>query len=196
MVHGEMSEKAVVRARVLSARRSLAPPVREEADAALVRAAVAAARGLGRVAAYAPMRGEPGGPDLVPALAAVVGDLLLPVLLPDRDLDWAAYDGALVTGPSGFAAPDGPRLGVAAVASAEVVFVPAVAVDRAGRRLGRGGGSYDRALARVRPGVPVLALLYPDEWIERVPADEHDQPVSGVLLPGGAQSCGSRRAGG
>jgi 5-formyltetrahydrofolate cyclo-ligase len=196
MVHGEMSEKAVVRARVLSARRNLVLAVRDEADAALVRVAVGAARGLGRVAAYAPMRGEPGGPDLVPALAAVVGELILPVLLPDRDLDWAAYDGSLLTGAAGFAAPDGPRLGAAAVGSAEVVFVPAVAVDRAGRRLGRGGGSFDRALARVRPGVPVLALLYPDEWVDRVPVEEHDQPVSGVLLPGGAQSCGSRRADG
>jgi 5-formyltetrahydrofolate cyclo-ligase len=194
MVHGEMSEKAALRARVLSARRELAPAVREASDAALVRVAVAAVKGRARVAAYAPMPGEPGGPDLVPALAAVIGQLLLPVLLADADLDWAAYDGSLRTGSAGFAAPDGPRLGVDTIASAEVVLVPAVAVDRAGRRLGRGGGSYDRALARVRPGVPVLALLYPGEWLDRVPADDHDQPVSGVLLPGGAQSCGSRRS--
>jgi 5-formyltetrahydrofolate cyclo-ligase len=196
VVHGQMSDKAAVRARMLAARRELVPGVRERADAALVRSAVVAARGCTRVAAYAPMPGEPGGPGLVPALAAVVGELWLPVLRPDRDLDWAAYDGSLVAGPAGFAAPGGPRLGVAAITSAEVVFVPAVAVDRAGHRLGRGGGSYDRALARVRPGVPVLALLYPGEWLDRVPTHDHDQPVSGVVLPDGPQSCGSRQVGG
>ena len=45
--------------------------------------------------------------------------------------------------------PAGPRLGRAAVAEAQLVVVPALAVDRRGLRLGRGGGSYDRALARV-----------------------------------------------
>src|SRR5262249_15692017 len=100
-VHGQLSDKAAVRARMLAARRGLAPAVRARADAALVRAAVEAARGCTRVAAYAPMPGEPGGPDLVPALAAVVGELLLPVLRPNRDLDWAAYDGSLVAGPAG-----------------------------------------------------------------------------------------------
>src|SRR5262245_39239596 len=87
----EMSDKAAVRRAVLAARRALAPAVRDDQDAALVRHALAAAHGLRRVAAYAPMAGEPGGAALVPALAAVVLELVLPVLRPDRDLDWAIF---------------------------------------------------------------------------------------------------------
>ena len=51
--------------------------------------------------------------------------------------------------------------------------------------LGRGGGSYDRALARVPPGTPVVALLYPDELRASLPAAPHDRPVTAVLTPTG-----------
>jgi 5-formyltetrahydrofolate cyclo-ligase len=63
--------------------------------------------------------------------------------------------------------------------------VPAVAVDRQGTRLGRGGGSYDRALARVRPGVLVVAALYDGELVDRLPVQAHDRPVGAVVTPGG-----------
>jgi 5-formyltetrahydrofolate cyclo-ligase len=65
-----------------------------------------------------------------------------------------------------------------------VVVVPALAVDRTGQRLGRGGGSYDRALARVGPSILTLALLYDGELVGEVPAGPHDQPVRAAALPG------------
>jgi 5-formyltetrahydrofolate cyclo-ligase len=80
---------------------------------------------------------------------------------------------------------------VGAIASADVVLVPALAVDGLGNRLGRGGGSFDRALARVGPLIPVIALLYDGELVERVPVEEHDTPVRGVVRPGfGVTTCG------
>jgi 5-formyltetrahydrofolate cyclo-ligase len=70
--------------------------------------------------------------------------------------------------------------------------VPALAVDRAGNRLGRGGGSFDRALARVGPLIPVIALLYDDELLDQVPAEPHDAPVRSVVRPGyGISSVGA-----
>jgi 5-formyltetrahydrofolate cyclo-ligase len=109
---------------------------------------------------------------------------LLPVLLPDDDLDWARYDGELVPGRRGLLEPPGPRLGVAAVATCDVVLVPALRVDRAGNRLGRGGGSYDRALARAT-GLTV-ALVHDDEVVDEVPHEPHDVPVRAVAtLTGG-----------
>jgi 5-formyltetrahydrofolate cyclo-ligase len=181
-----MSDKARVRAAVLAARRALPAADRAGADRALVATAVELARGADRVAAYAPMPGEPGGPDLVDALAAVVGDLLLPVLEPDLDLDWARYDGPLVDrAGSRLREPVGPVWGPEALVTCSPIIVPAVAVDRAGTRLGRGGGSFDRALARVPAVTPVLALLYPGELRDRLPADPHDRPVTGVILPTG-----------
>ena len=79
--------------------------------------------------------------------------------------------------------PGEPPRGVDAVARADVVLVPALAVDAAGRRLGRGGGSYDRALARVGPLVPLIALIYDDELVEQVPAEGHDVPVRATARP-------------
>jgi len=65
------------------------------------------------------------------------------------------------------------------------VLVPGLAVDRSGMRLGRGGGSYDRALARVPVGTPVLVLLYDGEVLDRVPADDHDRRVTAAVTASG-----------
>ena len=106
---------------------------------------------------------------------------LLPVLLPDNDLDWAVYDGTLVPGLRGLQEPTGPRLGTQAPASCDVVLVPALLVDRAGTRLGRGCGSYDRALARAT-GLTV-ALLHDGELVDVLPREPHDVPVAAVATP-------------
>jgi 5-formyltetrahydrofolate cyclo-ligase len=140
----------------------------------------------GTVAAYVSVGTEPGTAGLIFTLWKRGTYVLLPVLLPDGDLDWASYEGpdSLMRGPRGLLEPSEPRRGVTAITSADLVVVPAVAVDRAGRRLGRGGGSYDRALARVGPAVPTIALLYDDELVSHVPAGEHDQRVRVVARPG------------
>jgi 5-formyltetrahydrofolate cyclo-ligase len=139
------------------------------------------------IAAYVSTSTEPGTGPLIERLHAMGRRVILPVLLPDNDLDWAAYTGPqdLVAAGRGVLEPFGPRLGVDAVATADVVLTPAVAVDRTGMRLGRGGGSYDRVLARVPVGTFVCALLYDGEVVEAVPADRHDRPVSAVVTPSG-----------
>jgi 5-formyltetrahydrofolate cyclo-ligase len=111
--------------------------------------------------------------------------VLLPVLLPDGDLDWAVFAGALAAGPRGLLQPPGPRLGVDAVRNAALVVVPALAVDRSGMRLGRGGGSYDRVLARLAVDVVTVALLNDGELLDAVPAEAHDRPVRAVITPSG-----------
>jgi 5-formyltetrahydrofolate cyclo-ligase len=158
--------------------------VRAAADVALAEAAADLVRlaGAQTVAAYVPMHGEPGGPGLLDVLAAAASRLLLPVVLGDLDLDWGAYGGpsTLVAAARGLHEPGGPRLGTAAVTDADLVVVPALAVDRTGTRLGRGGGSYDRVLARVT--APTVALLYPGELVDALPAEPHDRRVSAALV--------------
>jgi 5-formyltetrahydrofolate cyclo-ligase len=129
-------------------------------------------------AAYVPVGSEPGGTDLPDALAPVTR-LLLPRLLPDLDLAWAFYDGTLVERPRGLLESVGAP---GDVRDAELLIVPALAVSRSGVRLGRGGGSYDRVLARASSALTV-ALLHDGELLDDVPAEPHDRPVHGVITP-------------
>lgn len=180
---GVAREKVVMRGAILRARRDLAPGSRRRFDAAIAAALAPLVRGLA-VAGYVPLAGEPGGEDLHRVLREAAR-LVLPVLRDDLDLDWARGGGPLGSGRFGLREPTGPRLGVDGVANVSLVIVPAVAVDRRGVRLGRGGGSYDRALARVPAAVDVLAVLYPGELVDHVPAEPHDRPVGGVVTPDG-----------
>jgi 5-formyltetrahydrofolate cyclo-ligase len=179
--------KAELRAQVL-ARRSALPADQRSAAATLIRDAVLAqpqVQMAGTIAAYYSIGAEPGTHGLVFALWKRGSYVLLPVLRPDGDLDWASYEGpdSMVPGPRGLLEPGEPPRGVDAVARADAVLVPALAVDGAGRRLGRGGGSYDRALARVGPLVPLIALVYDDELVEHVPTEGHDIPVRATASP-------------
>ena len=177
-------EKVALRNRLIAQRRSLTPENRAKAAAAVQ----AAVRDLVRahaptmIAGYVPLGPEPGGADL----PDVLGDrLILPVLLPDNDLDWVRYEGpdSLRPGLRGLREPCGPRLGPDAIVEATLLIVPALAVDRSGLRMGRGGGSYDRALARAGRTYSV-ALLHDGELLPAVPAEQHDRRVHAVITPG------------
>ncbi|WP_344617849.1 5-formyltetrahydrofolate cyclo-ligase [Dactylosporangium salmoneum] len=176
-----VSPKSELRAHIRSVRRALPEHVRGNADRSLAVAAVDLVRqsAAETVAAYVPRRFEPGGDLLVPALAAAAPRLLLPVLLDDDDLDWAAYDGRLAPGRLGLLEPVGPRLGPEAVAEAGLVLLPGLAAAPDGTRLGQGGGSYDRVLRRVE--APAVVLLHPGEFLADVPSEPHDQRVCGAV---------------
>ena len=185
---GEVAgEKAALRRRLLADRARLGPDQRAAAGRALRDAILGLpqAQMAGTIAAYYSLASEPDTHGLVYALWKRGGYVLLPLLRPDSDLDWASYEGpdSLRAGPRGLAEPAEPPRGMDAVARADLVLVPALAVDRGGIRLGRGGGSYDRALARVAPGIPTIALVYDGELLDEVPADDHDQRVRLVARP-------------
>jgi 5-formyltetrahydrofolate cyclo-ligase len=139
------------------------------------------------VAAYVSVSKEPGTGPLLDRLRALGRRVIVPVVLPDLDLDWAVYDGAdgLARARRGLLEPVGPRLGLDAVATADVVLTPGLAVDRTGMRLGQGGGCYDRALGRVPVGTFTCTLLYDGELVEQVPSGPHDRPVTAAATPSG-----------
>ena len=61
-----------------------------------------------------------------------------------------------------------------------LVLMPGLAFDRAGRRIGYGGGFYDRFLAE-EPDHPTLALCYGFQMFDRIETEEFDIPVDQVL---------------
>jgi 5-formyltetrahydrofolate cyclo-ligase len=80
-------------------------------------------------------------------------------------------------------------LGPEALAEADLVLIPALAVDRSGTRLGQGGGWYDRVLGFVTSETPILAVVFSDEILpaDTLPREPHDLPVSGALTPNGLE---------
>jgi 5-formyltetrahydrofolate cyclo-ligase len=140
----------------------------------------------GTVAAYVSIGDEPGTHSLLFALWKRGTYVLVPKLLPGGDLDWASYEGpeSLRPGPYGLLEPSEPPRGPAAVRGADLIVVPALAVSSStGVRLGRGGGSYDRVLDRVDPGILTVAAVYDTELVESVPTEPHDRPVRAVVTP-------------
>jgi len=129
------------------------------------------------VAIYRSLPSEPPTGALAEMLHAKGVMVIVPEMLPDKDLDWHELraDGS-----------EGPRLGLEAIGDARVIFTPALAVDHSGTRLGQGGGSYDRALARRHPDAVIVAIVNDEEYAARaLPHDAHDVRVNAVITPGG-----------
>ncbi|MFD7030615.1 5-formyltetrahydrofolate cyclo-ligase [Streptomyces sp. NPDC059917] len=192
------SNKAELRRSLLAARRALPDETLRRSARALAERALDLPElaDAGSVAAYVSIGSEPGTRDLLDALRGRGVRVLLPVLLPDNDLDWAAYEGpaslaaAARAGKMTLLEPVGPRLGPDAVTGADAVLLPGLAVDGRGMRLGRGGGSYDRVLARLeraRAHPALVVLLYDEEVVARVPEEPHDHPVHAVVTPSGVR---------
>jgi len=185
-VSSVLSAKAALRSATAAARSALAAEARERARSA-IRAAVMswcvtnALPRQARVAAYEPLRTEPGSIELLSELTSAGFQVIVPITRPDNDLDWVEW------------MPTRRRpapLGIGAISDAALVLVPAFAADATGRRLGRGGGSYDRALARVPAHVPICALLFRGELLASVPVDEWDLPVTAAVTPDGWRDLG------
>ena len=186
---GVAAAKAALRASVNDSRRNQPPEQRADA-ARLLRDHVLSwpqAEMAGTVAAYYSMGTEPETHRLVFGMWKRGTYVILPRQRPDGDLEWASYEGpdSLVPGPRGVLEPSEPSRGVDAISRAALVLVPALAVDLAGHRVGKGGGHYDRSLPLARPGTPLVAVVRDEELVEALPAEAHDVPMTAVLTPVG-----------
>ncbi|MGV9253281.1 5-formyltetrahydrofolate cyclo-ligase [Streptomyces sp. NPDC003697] len=192
------SDKRRLRREVLAVRNGLtADDVRTAAEMLAGRALALPELARARtVAAYVSVGTEPGTLALLEALRGRGVRVLLPALLPDNDLDWGVYagEGSLARvrhgGRMALFEPVGERLGPDAVTAADAVLLPGLAVDARGMRLGRGGGSYDRVLARLEAAgahPALVVLLYDPEIVRHVAGEPHDRPVHAVVTPSGVR---------
>lgn len=181
----------MLRASVLRRRETLSAAAREAAGARLALHGGQAVAGARVVAAYAAVGTEPPTRALLEALRAAGVRVLLPVV-DGTALRWGELHEwtALRRTDGGLLEPASPSEAAAeAAAAAGAVLVPALAVDRAGHRLGRGGGFYDRWLAD-GPRGRVIAVVYDDELVDGVPHEPHDRRVDAALTPGGVVALG------
>lgn len=223
------SDKAEWRAQLLRSRRERSSAERATARASItshlhqclpeLMGSTAAAP---TICAYMPLASEPLPSDFPLLLAARGYRVLVPIATPGEPLDWCAlpstssgsdrvnercrestYDDDVVPSRFGILEPTGPRLGRGAIRDASVILVPALATDRSGYRLGRGGGFYDRSLALIDnpektsnagpgaggdpviPGIWRVAILFDGEADLPIPHDRHDARVTHVVTPSG-----------
>ncbi|GIJ00573.1 5-formyltetrahydrofolate cyclo-ligase [Sediminihabitans luteus] len=186
--------KDALRKAIRTARSERSERLRAEASAAIADVVdtvpeVALAR---CVASYAARSHEPGTGVVHDRLALRGARVLLPVLGAGLQRDWAVYagpDDLQVRAPGRPPEPGTPTLPPETLVEADVVLAPALAVDTRGVRLGQGGGWYDRALQHVRPGVTVVAVVYPEELYDAdlhpLPFEAHDRRVDAVVTPHG-----------
>ncbi len=170
------------------------------ADKAKLRQAALAARGQGgdgavltrhlaevlashqgsTLAGYWPIRNEA---DPRPVMLAHDGPLCLPVVTgPARPLifrRWLGGDAHLEGGSFGTFHPDATMAEVIP----QVLIVPLAGFDRAGNRLGYGGGFYDRTLEVLRQSGPVLAIgcAFAVQELAEIPIEPTDQPLDLIV---------------
>lgn len=177
--------KTALRRRLLAARRAVPESVHAAEAAALHRHLAALPVAGATVCAYVPVGTEPGAAGMLDALLERNLQVLLPLVDGDAaPLRWGRYrPGTLVTGRFGLLEPPGPGLPATALGDADLILVPAVAVDRRGVRLGRGGGFYDRSLPLRDPHAALVAVVRDAELLAEVPAEPHDVRMSHALTP-------------
>lgn len=127
------------------------------------------------VGAYASMPGEVATEDLLAGLLARGKRLVLPVIKSET----VSMEFREVTEPTEMTAGVfgilEPRAGdLSSPRSIDLIFVPGLAFDRRGGRLGRGKGYYDRYLKTLRPEALKVGLAFSEQLIAEVPCNEDD----------------------
>lgn len=187
---GEVKEQ--LRRAIRAERERMTPRLRARAAEGFAQVVgdLAQVRGASVVAAYVSRPAEPGTIPLLERLARRGTKVLLPVLGTGLQRDWAWFTTAedlRVRAPGRPPEPSGPTVGADAVAGAEAIIAPALAVDTAGARLGQGGGWYDRVLAHATPRTPVIAMVFVDEVYDAaerpLPHEPHDHRVDIIATP-------------
>jgi len=141
------------------------------------------------IAGYWPVGGEIDGRPLLAALAKAGRVVALPRMEgrqgPARFLAWRGTE-ALTA--DAFGVPSPPATG--ADLSPRLILTPLVAFDRAGRRLGQGGGHYDRIISLYRAhGAIAVGLAYAEQEMGQVPTGPHDALLDWVITPKEALRC-------
>lgn len=182
--------KQEIRRQMLQRRRALAPEDRACASLALCRRIeqLPAWDRVRVLAAFWPIGNEP---DIVPLLRRWLARpghvLLLPRIEGSESAAMRFFqlqdpDNDLRPGALKIPEPDPSRCRTVDLDAIEWVWVPGVAFDAAGNRLGRGRAYYDAFLARLHPGIETLGIAYDWQIVSpSLPVDPWDRPLTGIV---------------
>ncbi len=145
---------------------------------------------LSPVAGYWPVGGEIDGRPLMAALAKAGRIIALPRMETRQGpARFYAWRGGEALSADAFGVPSPPSTGGELLPM--LILAPLLAFDRAGRRLGQGGGHYDRIISFHRAhGAIAIGLAYAEQEMEQVPVGQHDAHLDWVLTPNEAIRCG------
>ena len=138
--------------------------------------------GASRIACYLAYGDEPDTEIFIDWALESGIEVILPISKSDGTLDWVRFNGETRPGIFGFPEPVGEPESLAGV---DLIFIPALAIDRSGQRMGKGKGFYDRALGSLEQKAPVVAIVFDKELVEVIPTEDHDHPVDAVVTPSG-----------
>jgi len=146
------------------------------------------------VALFAPLPSEPDIHPLIEEAWAQGKRVVLPLMIKHGsvpELDWhevANWDDVVVPGPFGLREPDPLRCPRVRMTELDCVFVPGVAFDHEGFRLGRGGGFYDSFLSHAPATLPCIGLMFSLQKTAAVPREPHDQALRRIITEDGLVS--------
>lgn len=176
-------DKASIRQSMRIRRKALAHDEKASADASICRRLVARLRGLSPVAVYL------SSPDEID-LTALISELLKSgaTLVAPRwngsSYDLARLDGIgsgdLQRGPMGILEPKSSNIVPPSDVAAWVV--PGLAFSRDGRRIGYGGGWYDRLLSGAAADAPRIGVAYSFQVVESLPVEPYDISLTEVVV--------------
>jgi 5-formyltetrahydrofolate cyclo-ligase len=190
---GPHPEKESMRRSVRAKLRAMTPAFRAEASLVIceLAARLPAFVRAKCVALFSPLPSEPDIHPLIEEAWAHRKRVVLPRMVPGGShprLEWhevTDWGEVIEPGPFGLREPDPSRCAQVDLRALACAFIPGVAFDRDGFRLGRGGGFYDCFLAQAPPTVSCVGLMFSCQEAPRVPREPHDQALPGVISENG-----------
>jgi 5-formyltetrahydrofolate cyclo-ligase len=181
--------KEAMRREMRARLREMGPALRAEASLVICQTAASMPAFVGSrcVALFAPLPSEPDVHPLIEEAWAQGKRVVLPLMIKHGtvpELDWhevTSWDEVVVPAPFGLREPDPLRCTRVKVEALDCVFVPGMAFDKDGYRLGRGGGFYDSFLKRVSTTLPSVGIFFSAQMVVNVPREAHDQRLNRLI---------------
>lgn len=182
-----VAQKRALRAEIRERRHNMTVQERQTATTKITEHLqhLVAARGIKRLSCYLATNTEPETRPFLDWAFHNNIEVLLPISREDGLLDWAVANNTEdeAIGLFGLPEPTGEVLSPIAINSVDLILIPASAVDKKGMRMGWGRGYFDKTLGSMDHRPPVYAIVFDSEYVDEVPAEIHDEPVTGVVTP-------------